>query len=170
MKLDRVFFGALSLVAFATFSTFASAAEPGQRVVCYASGEALAQQGGQVMEASASFEFTVLKNSAGLRVIKNLKGEVITDPRHLEFDASWIGRFDIPKLVENKDYRPRRYHGFSQFREVDAVDTEGSAEDGMWGTFLLEKDLSGEHIRAKYIFQAGDHMGGTLHLGCHHVG
>jgi hypothetical protein len=170
MKLDRVFFGVVSFVAFATFPVFASAAEPGQRIVCYASGESPGQQGGQMMEASASFEFTVFKNSQGLRVLKNLKGEVITDPRHLEFDASWIGRFEIPELAENPDYRPRRYHGFSQFREVDATDTEGSAESGMWGVFLLEKDLSDEHIEAKYIFQASDHMGGTLHLGCHQVG
>ena len=168
MKFVHKFLGGISLASFVFLAT--TAAFAGQRVVCYASGKTLAQQGGHMMEASANFEFTVTENSRGMRVLKDFKGEVITDPRHEEFDTSWIGRFNIAKLAENPDYRPRKYHGFAQFREVDATDTEGSAEDGMWGVFLLNKDLSGEHIEAKYIFQAGDHMGGTLHLGCHHVG
>ena len=168
MKFGHKYLSGLSFAACAFMAT--TAAFGGQRVVCYASGESLAQQGRHMMGVSANFEFTVTEDSRGMRALKDFKGEVITDPGHVEYDRSWIGRFDIAKLVENPDYRPRKYQGFSQFREVDATDTGGSAESGMWGVFLLEKDISGDHIQAKYIFQAGDHMGGTLHLGCHHVG
>ncbi|GEM_PF-1755304 len=145
------------------------AARVDQRVVCYASGPTLAHRGIGLLEATANFEFVVSENSEGLRTLKDLRGEVVTDPRHLEFDGSWIGKFRSDELVENPNYRPRKYVGYSQFREVDAVDTAGSAESGMWGNFLLEKDMSAEHFAAKYIFQAGDHMGGTLNLGCHRV-
>jgi hypothetical protein len=145
------------------------AARGDQRVVCYASGPTLAHRGIGLLEATANFEFVVSENSEGLRTLKDLRGEVVTDPRHLEFDGSWIGKFRSDELVENPNYRPRKYVGYSQFREFDAVDTAGSAESGMWGNFLLEKDMSAEHFQAKYIFQAGDHMGGTLNLGCHRV-
>ncbi len=159
----------LALVAVTGLTGPVALGSVDQRVVCYASGATLAHRGIGLLDATANFEFVVSENTAGMRTLKDLRGEVVTDPRHLEFERSWIGRFHADELVENSTYHPRKYFGFSQFREVNAVDTEGSAESGMWGDFLLEKDMSKEHFEAKYIFRAGDHMGGTLNLGCHRV-
>ena len=80
--------------------------------------------------------------------------------------GSYIGIFKIVSLAENSKYRPIKYKGYSQFQNFDATDTTDSAEDGMWGQLVLEKDMSKTAFQAHYVFQAGDHMGGTLHLIC----
>ncbi len=170
MKIRKLFWTVVVAAGLTGPVAFAYGISPvDQRVVCNASGASLAHRGIGLLEATANFEFVVSENRDGLRMLKDLRGEVVTDPRHLEFDKSWTGKFRSDELIENPDYRPRKYFGFSQFREVDAVDTEGSAESGMWGNFLLEKDMTPEDFQAKYIFHAGDHMGGTLNLGCHRV-
>ncbi|MCY4644356.1 MAG: hypothetical protein OXB88_07020 [Bacteriovoracales bacterium] len=81
-----------------------------------------------------------------------------------EFDpetAEYRGDFSAVTLVENPHYRPWRYKGYSQFRELDST---GS----MWGELVVERKTEQEKFKAHYIFKAGDHMGGTLHMTCTH--
>ena len=62
------------------------------------------------------------------------------------------------------DYKPTKYKNHFKFEDIDAAFTAGN-EDGMWGDFILEKGFAKE-ISAHYIFQAGDHMGGTVDFTC----
>ncbi|MEY4631020.1 MAG: hypothetical protein RIQ81_1140 [Pseudomonadota bacterium] len=139
------------------------------RVVCVADGNTLGREGLGLTEAVANFEFVDTKDTKGRRVLRDFRGEVVTDPANERHEGSYIGRFKIDEAVEDVTYRPRVYIGFSQFEGIEAVDTEGSAEAGMDGVFLLEKDTSRPHFAAKFLMKAGSHMGGTLHLGCHRV-
>lgn len=66
--------------------------------------------------------------------------------------------------ISNPKYRPVRYKNMVQFKNFDAVKTKGF-EDGMWGSFLIDRSLN-DGVEAKYIFQAGDHMGGTVKFKC----
>ena len=116
------------------------------------------------MNASATLTFTETTYSQGLRVLNDIEGTIKTSPETP--DESYIGNFKIASLTENPKYRPNKYKGYSQFPKLDATDTTGSSEEGMWGQLLLEKDTSKRTFQAHYVFQAGDHMGGTLHLTC----
>lgn len=102
----------------------------------------------------------------GLRTIREIEGRIQIADITGDMDNAYKGRFAIQKLTENPNYRPRKYKNYSQFEDFDATDTDGSAERGMWGTLLLEKSLDQGRAQARYIFQAGDHMGGTVHFDC----
>lgn len=92
--------------------------------------------------------------------------EELKSPEELNEDNAYIGVFRIVNSPENTNYRPRRYKGFMQFPDFDAAETKGR-ESGMWGSFLLQRIYkTAPRFQAKYIFQAGDHMGGTVHLTC----
>lgn len=92
--------------------------------------------------------------------------EDLKSPEELNEDNAYIGIFRVVNTPENTNYRPRRYKGFMQFPYFDAVETKGR-ESGMWGALLLQRIYkTAPRFQAKYIFEAGDHMGGTLHLTC----
>lgn len=92
--------------------------------------------------------------------------EELKSPEELNEDNAYIGIFNLVNTPENTNYRPRRYKGFMQFPYFDAVETKGR-ESGMWGALLLQRIYkTAPRFQAKYIFRAGDHMGGTLHLTC----
>jgi hypothetical protein len=165
MSHKKLFSGVVLLGCLLASPVFAG----GMRVVCTADGDTLGREGLGLSEALAKFEFIDTTDGRGRRVLKDFKGEVVTDPANKEGEGSYVGRFAIAAAAEDVTYRPRVYFGFSQFEGIEAVDTEGSVEPGMGGVFLLEKDTSKEHFEAKYLLKAGSHMGGTLHLGCHRV-
>lgn len=135
-------------------------------ILCGAAGPNVSRLGQEAVDSVAAIEFKLSERADGLRVIKKFRGEIVLDTNHQVADESVIGRFKNEESVENKNYHPRVYKGFSQFREINAVHASGSQESGMVGTFLLEKNLKKEEIRAVYMFQAGDSMGGVLHLTC----
>ncbi|MEK6705882.1 MAG: hypothetical protein AABZ06_08850 [Bdellovibrionota bacterium] len=154
---------AMSLVVIAmVFGQAALAVETG--IECVAKGKSLANNGGGLLTAAATLSFAETKNAQGLRVLKNIEGRIQSSPENA--DSSYIGNFKIASLTENPNYRPNKYKGYSQFQSFDATDTTNSVEDGMWGQLVLEKNTSKRTFQAHYIFQAGDHMGGTLHLVC----
>lgn len=132
---------------------------------CTARGKCLSQKGGGLLPAKADLEFTDKTARGKPRVLKNVEGRVVTNPED-EDGGSYIGNFKIRSVTENPDYKPTKYKGFSQFQKFNATDTEGSSESGMWGEFVLDKKTDRDTFKAHYIFQAGDHMGGTLHFNC----
>ncbi len=106
----------------------------------------------------------------GQRILKNVKAEIITDwdwnlwgdnVPHLS-DWEYWGKFSFDKIEENTNYRPRRYLNHSQFRNFNAQESS----HGMWGNLILEKPNGEERIKAHYIFQSGDHIGGVIDFSC----
>ena len=86
-------------------------------------------------------------------------------PSLLNGDNAYMAMFDY-NASENPDYRPVVYEGYAQFKDFDAVYTVGM-ESGMWGYLVIEKaSVEKDQFQAAYVFQAGDHMGGTLYFSC----
>jgi len=134
------------------------------RMKCEARGKAVSVYGGGLVSGTADITFTE-SMVRGDRVLNNISGHILT-ANTLGDEDEYEGRFAIASLSENPKYRPRRYKGFSQFPKFDAAKGNGPREEGMWGQFLLEKNTARPRFSAHYIFQAGDHMGGVLHLSC----
>lgn len=89
-------------------------------------------------------------------------------PENLNDENAYVGHFQINSLDTNPNYRPRRYKDYFQFKKFNASRTTGN-ESGMWGEFVVEKAAllrRAKRFLAHYIFQAGDHIGGTLHFTC----
>ena len=134
-----------------------------QNTVCRADGMRLRQTGSQGM-AKVRLAFDDIRLSDGTRVIKNIEGYVkvanIWDennpPAESEYD---VGEFRVAELTENLKYIGSRYRGFSQFKDLTSEDHY------MSGNLLLEKGNK-MSFKAHYIFQSGDHMGGTVDMNC----
>jgi hypothetical protein len=76
-----------------------------------------------------------------------------------------MGFFKTEVLSANSNYNPRKYIGFAQFNNFDAAHTTGQ-EDGMYGYIAVDISPNKEEFEAFYVFQAGDHMGGTVLFKC----
>lgn len=87
--------------------------------------------------------------------------------KHGEFDnESYYGNFALSKIMNVKNYRPRVYLGHIKFADINANGTINS-EGGMWGSFMLDmREGFADTIEAHYVFQAGDHRGGTVDFLC----
>ncbi len=151
----------LLLAAFTFTATSAFAGEK-QTVECSKFG-----RNGQPEYAKVEIEFDIAKDGRnGLRTIYDLRGEIRASgsEEDLVSDNAYIGIFDTKSLKENPDYNPVRYKNSSQFQKLNAKETRG-AESGMWGSLIVPKNMRGT-FESHYIFQAGDHMGGTIHMSC----
>lgn len=83
----------------------------------------------------------------------------------ISVENSYMGFFSFLKLSYNPNYRPIRYKGYTQYKDFDALHTAG-LESGMWGAFIIDLTKMTDTFDARYIFQAGDHMGGTVLFTC----
>ncbi len=151
----------LIVLAALTLSSQAFSSE----VTCRA--EKAIQPGFENMKADAQLEFKLDRET---KTITELNGHIFVQNPYAEANEeistenSYMGFFKFDSLAHNENYRPNRYKGFTQFKEFDAVHTAGQ-ESGMWGALVL--DLSkADKFEARYIFQAGDHMGGTVLMTC----
>ncbi len=66
--------------------------------------------------------------------------------------------------------KPSVYKNHYRFQNIDARFTGGS-ENGMWGEFVVSKDLAKTRdtnikVDGHYVFKAGDHLGGTIDYEC----
>jgi len=159
------------IVALFALTNLAQAQEA---VICKAKGMKTAIGGGNMTytDAELRFDVSVHDDREGLEMtISRVRGTIRVgsfDVKRgpLNDDNAYIGHFNIRELSNNPNYNPRRYEGFVQFPNFDAEDTSGM-ESGMWGNFLIQEGLVEDGaFEAKYIFQAGDHMGGTIHFTC----
>lgn len=126
------------------------------------------QYGSANLAANADFNFELERNG-NLSVMKNIKGHIFVksqfeDGDTINPDNSYMGYFQIQSLMANTNYNPNKYKDWFQFKDFNATSTQG-VEDGMWGSLLLDLS-SDDYFDARYIFQAGDHMGGTVILKC----
>lgn len=119
------------------------------------------------VDAELNFE---LERNGNKSVLTNIVGHVfITDgnSEQPKFDTenSYMGFFKTEKLVAKADYNPRKYKGYAQFENFNAVHSTG-IEEGMFGYLALDVSSNKNDFKAVYVFQAGDHMGGTAFLSC----
>lgn len=165
----------LILLAMLLISSSVFASES-SRLLCTASGKAGGNDAGPFMvKALLSLEINYSEELGGYLLEGN--GEIklasayeeVKSPDDLNEDNAYIGKFELFDVEQNTEYRPRRYKNHIQFRNFDAEETTG-LESGMWGEFVLHESFASvqakEKVSAHYIFQAGDHMGGTIHFSC----
>jgi hypothetical protein len=85
--------------------------------------------------------------------------------------TGYYGVFNGKNLVEVPYTRPVKYKNHYRFQKFNADFTAGN-ESGMWGDFVLNKEIDGSRNNDKfetdahYVFQAGDHLGGTIDYTC----
>jgi hypothetical protein len=108
-------------------------------------------------------------DSLGL-VLSNIQGQVLVAEEWAELDSdddAYLGVFNIKKLQENPEYRPIKYKNSAQFKNFDSSSIQHVLSYGMYGNFIISRKpgISGKY-QAHYIFQSGDHMGGTIHYTC----
>ena len=134
---------------------------PVLQYTCWARGKnTLSQKGGKPYVAEAAFHITERKTVDDLRVIA-VEGYFKFAPKswkHADKDDEGYN-IKIEHIEENPYYRPKRYKNYSQFHNFDFF-------GDMWGDLLISKATHKEKFFAHYLFQQGDHMGGTLHLSC----
>lgn len=135
------------------------------RIHCQSDGDTSSTLGQGQVDLEADLKFTLKVRQDGLRVIEKFTGNISLDAEQA-VSQTIVARFEDEGALENVDFHPRVYKGFSQFRNINATSVEGEQSLTMVGNFLIEKNLDKEKIRAVYQFQAGDSMGGTLHLIC----
>jgi hypothetical protein len=96
---------------------------------------------------------------------------------HLESYGGHIYAYGYYGLFHGKDLkevpyvRATTYKNHYRFKDFDAVFT-GGLESGMWGYLVINKSVDQfraggvKTLDAHYVFQAGDHMGGTIDFSC----
>lgn len=85
-------------------------------------------------------------------------------------EADYYSLFRKSGHLSSKSKRARAYpdsHYF-RFRNFNAASTSSGDGGGMWGYFVISKKVlqKGAAFDAHYVFQAGDHMGGTVDFQC----
>jgi hypothetical protein len=77
--------------------------------------------------------------------------------------------FALNNLTNNPNYRPTVYTNHIQFKEVNEAASSDQDGGGMFGTLVVNKtrpENENEKFDAHYIFQSGDHLGGTIDYDC----
>ncbi len=159
-----------SFINFITFSTLLSLiptiSSASETVFCKATKTF--QRDEKALNTDAEINFELIRNGKNSE-IKNLTGYVFVSydsigESTLSTENAYMGYFNLDSLVANPQYRPTKYKDYIQFKNMDATHTVGR-ESGMWGALILNINTP-KQISAKYIFQAGDHMGGTMPFHC----
>ncbi|WP_299497070.1 hypothetical protein [uncultured Shewanella sp.] len=136
--------------------------------ICH-SEEVLRQNGDLGAKVNSRLELRLKQGDDGLVSLIQGIGHVITnydaDDNLLDDEYAYYGLFNTHSLQENPDYSPRVYLEHHQFKAFNASVTNNNDGGGMWGNLVIPKQLN-TVIEVHYIFQAGDHMGGTIDYQC----
>ncbi len=125
---------------------------------------------GKVSTAKVNVKFTDMVNEEGLRELKNFHGTMKLELTPRGLDNILEANFMTQSLIENENYRPIKYKGYTQFPELRAESmSPTSVEKDMRGNFVMSKVKRDGTAKAYYIFQAGDHHGGTVPMDCYKV-
>lgn len=152
----------LIILAALTLSTHAFSED----VTCH-SQKAIQENEQNGMVTDAEINFTVNRET---KELTNVLGhifvqQVFIENEEIAVNNSYLGFFTFAKISANPNYKPTRYKDYTQFKEFDAVHTAG-LESGMWGAFVIDLTKTSQTFDARYIFKAGDHMGGTVLFTC----
>jgi hypothetical protein len=75
--------------------------------------------------------------------------------------------FKSENVSQNPNYRPRVYTNHFQFRGLREVASNNRDGGGMNGDLVISNTvLTSNEARAHYVFQSGDHLGGTIDYDC----
>ncbi|WP_299002853.1 hypothetical protein [uncultured Shewanella sp.] len=159
----------MGLMASLTFvPTLAQADTYLGRYICH-SNEVLRQNGDLGAKVDSRLELRLKQGDDGLVSLIQGMGHLITnyaaDENLLDDEYAYYGLFNTHSLTENPNYAPRVYINHHQFKAFNAMVTNSNDGGGMWGNLVIPKTLTAE-IEVHYIFQAGDHMGGTVDYQC----
>lgn len=110
---------------------------------------------------NARFVFRLVKISGEVQLEKLLG--------HVD-DVGYYGIFSFEKVAPTPYVRPPQvYKEHYRFMKIDALETGGS-ESGMWGSLYVPMKMASEDADEKaeisYMYQAGDHRGGTIRFSC----
>lgn len=155
-------------ISFFIVSTFFCFNVLATQAVCHSNKSI--QIGTDNLKTDAELKFDLIKNG-NKSVISNVNGHVFVKAPFEDIEStfseedSYMGFFQIDSLTANSDYHPSKYKGYAQFLKFNAFKTAGR-EDGMWGYLALDVSTKDNAFKGAYVFQAGDHMGGTVLLDC----
>lgn len=144
-------------------------AKQSNKIICTTYGKNIRQFGGFKCNSSVYLTF-LYKNMDDKATLGSMTGHIsasyINSNSENYFDSTdlYYGSFTHDVISNNPNYIPRKYLEHYQF-PLDATATNGNDGGGMWGNFILPKNPKKE-FQAHYIFQAGDHMGGTVDMNC----
>jgi len=125
------------------------------------------QNSGAKIASNAALYFQVYQTEEGRFLLKNVLGHVMVGyVWDGTIDSRYYGIFSFDQLADNPAYKPQKYVGAAQYKDFNAVKTNGNDGGGMNGTLVLDKKFDQKKFHAHYIFQAGEHMGGTLDFEC----
>lgn len=141
-----------------TFSTYASNTS---KVMCRSLPSNTKDDSELSFELNKNGNKSVATNIIGHVFVKSFYDETAT----FNTDNAYMGFFKTDKLAANPNYNPRKYVGYAQFENLNAVHTTG-LESGMFGYLAIDVAGIKSEFMAVYVFQAGDHMGGTIFLNC----
>lgn len=99
--------------------------------------------------------------------LEDVVGSVkVSYEENLATDELYFGIFHFNEIYYNANYKPSRYQGYVQFPNFNSYSSNNYDGGGIWGELVVENNSNKEIKKAHYIFQAGDHMGGTIDLIC----
>jgi hypothetical protein len=153
----------LSLILGLLLATSAAAADYKGSYVCLAKGESLRQHSA-TYNADGRIHFTKYQDGEKT-LFKNVVGHLSAGYDEA-IEYSYYGVFKFEQAEANAKYRGRTYKQHDQIKDFDATATSNNDGGGMWGYLVINKDTSTPTFDAHYVFQAGDHMGGTVDFTC----
>ncbi|MGE3608628.1 MAG: hypothetical protein AB7I27_03490 [Bacteriovoracaceae bacterium] len=117
-----------------------------------------------------SFDLVRAENQS---VISNLEGNLYISHYAGPGDVltpnnSYIEFFNYSEIKAFSNYKPAKYKGFAKFEGLNSTRSEG-LEGNMWGYLVVDVKATTAEFAAHYIFQAGDHVGGTVHFACKEI-
>lgn len=135
-----------------------SLADQAKEITCIATGKKLRRHGSTDEYAQANLNFK-FEETDGRAVLKSIRGKIAASMNEIDLN-SYVGSFNYQKINNNPNYNPHKYYGYYQF-PLDASESD----QGMWGNFVIPFGPANK-FNTHYIFQAGDHMGGTIDMDC----
>lgn len=168
------------LAGMLSWVTLSSGILLGQVYQCSAGGHSIRRygvgEGGTKVQSILQFDLSYASNGRPV-VIKETVGHVAVAAyptekevgERVEFD--YYASFNGLEIEDTPSQRASTYKSdqFLRFRGFNASYTSRSDGGGMWGYLVVEKDAQFQEsgaFAAHYVFQAGDHMGGTIDYSC----
>lgn len=124
------------------------------------------RQNGSDVYGAMELRFDLVKEE-GKVFLEDVMGAVtVSQESELFSNDVYYAIFSFNEIDYNKNYKPVKYKNHFQFPNFDDFRSNRHDGGGFWGELVVENSPSLEMINAHYIFQSGDHMGGTVDLTC----
>lgn len=97
-------------------------------------------------------------------------GQIELDNRfdyNRENNFCYKAEFSNVSAKRDPDYRPTRYQDHNKYNDFDATKTSTCDGGGMYGHLIFPERISRIPLTMYYVFEAGDHLGGTLEFNCY---